>query len=100
MTKIFIVNNMKFIKLLPFDSILDDDPIDCALWQSEDNLCEFQMHNPALAGQARVGNCDNSGFYYGTSDEDEPKFCAKHFYQQVVNGDGKSNYKLEDKKNG
>lgn len=82
---------MKFIKLLPFDSILDDDKLDCGLWQSKKNICEFQS-------DLKVQKCDTSGFYYGTTDELEPKFCARHFYQLVVSGDGKSNYTLKDKK--
>jgi hypothetical protein len=46
-----------------------------------------------LRSDAR-GVCDPSGFFYGTSDE--PKFCARHFYLEVVSGDGETNYKLKD----
>ena len=78
---------MKFIKTLPFESILDEDVLDCGLWQSETNECEF--HN-----DKKVGKCDDSGYYYGTTSEREPKFCARHFYELVVNGNGTDNYKL------
>jgi len=85
---------MKLIKLLPFKSVLDDQELPVALWKSKENLCEY--HDPQAVTQFdSVGECDNSGYYYGTADELEPKFCARHFYQLVVNGDGKSNYKLD-----
>jgi hypothetical protein len=58
------------------------------LWQSNENICEFQDDPPNA--------CDPSGLFYGTTDSREPKFCARHFYQQVVAGDGESNYKLID----
>lgn len=85
---------MKYVKQLPFDSILDGDITDAALWSRDDDdpesLCEFQ------SSQEKDGKCDTSGLFYGTGDSREPKFCARHFYQHVVNGDGKTNYKLTD----
>jgi hypothetical protein len=78
------VRKTKFIKILLYNSILDDSITDCALWQSEENICDLKKN----------GVCDDSGYYYGTSDDREPKFCARHFYQDVVSGDGKTNYKL------
>ena len=82
---------MKFIKLMPFESEMDGDKTPCGLWSGEDNLCDYN-------DKARsAGNCDDSGFYYGTDNELEPKFCARHFYQFVVSGDGKTNYQLVDR---
>ena len=67
---------MRYIKPLPFRSQYEtDDPLDCALWQSDTTICEFNA-----AGE----HCDPSGLYYGTTDEREPKFCARHFYLQVI----------------
>ena len=84
---------MKFLKLLPFESALGEDRLPCALWQKkkgDPDLCEYSNDQ---TGE----RCDTSGLYYGTDDEGEPKFCARHFYQRVVSGDGKSNYKLVEK---
>jgi hypothetical protein len=65
---------MIFVKLLPFKMKYDnDDEQECALWQSEKNMCEEYGET----------NCDTSGFYYGTGSETEPKFCARHFYQHI-----------------
>lgn len=84
---------MKYVKHLPFKSELDGVQTETALWKSEENACE--MYDPQQVTQIDgVGECDNSGLYYGTGSELEPKFCARHFYQIVVNGDGKINYKL------
>jgi hypothetical protein len=76
---------MKFIQQLPFYSFMDGDVLEVGLWESSENICEHQNleENTCLAGA-----------YYGTTDEMEPKFCARHFFQDVVSGDGKSNYKL------
>ena len=78
---------MKYIKQLPFDCVLDDARLDCGLWSSDRNACE--MKNDDAEGQ-----CDDSGLYYGTCDSHAPKFCARHFYQSAVAGDGKGNYML------
>ena len=78
---------MKPIKLLPYTSVLDTEETLCQLWQSDNNVCEFQT-------DAAVGLCDTSGIYYGTDDSREPKFCARHFYQRVVSGNGITNYML------
>ena len=79
---------MKLVKQLPFQSMLDGDLLDCGLWQSDRNVCEFERDE--------AGKCDTSGFYYGTDDPVGPMFCARHFYQLVVNGDGSSGYTLID----
>jgi hypothetical protein len=78
---------MKLIKLLPYTSVLDGNETPCQLWQSDNNECEFQTDSSA-------GLCDTSGMYYGTDDLREPKFCARHFYQRVVSGNGVTNYTL------
>ncbi len=77
---------MKYIKDLPFHSVLNDDELECGLWKAEENICEFK-------GDV-LGVCDDSGYYYGTDSEYDPKFCARHFYQKVVIGDGLTNYGL------
>lgn len=79
---------MKLVKEMPFYSVLDDNEFDCVLWQSQKQICE--------ANDGSHGACDTSGFYYGTSDSREPKFCARHFYD-VVSGDGNGDYGLKDK---
>lgn len=82
---------MKFIKSMPFHSELDNEfNCDTAVYSSKTNICEFQ------SSQDEDGVCDPSGHYYGTSDDREPKFCPRHFYQLVVNGDGDKDYKLVD----
>ena len=79
---------MKFVRDLPFASVLGEDSLDCVLWESAENACELENED---------GLCDPSGYYYGTSDSREPKFCARHFYLRIVNGDGEANYRLEDR---
>jgi hypothetical protein len=79
---------MKYIKDMPFYSVLGEDQTDCGLWQSDENICELKDDPPNV--------CDHSGLFYGTTDSREPKFCARHFYQHLVAGDGETNYKLVD----
>lgn len=76
------------VATLPFCSFLDGDTTTCALWKSMENICEHK--------DGTSGLCDTSKLYYGTDDILEPKFCARHFYQLVVSGDGESNYRLLD----
>lgn len=76
---------MQFIKALPVYSLLDDNVMDVGLWESAKNICEFATDPNEFCVE---------GNYYGTTDEYEPKFCAKHFFGEVVSGDGKTNYKL------
>lgn len=75
----------EFVKDMPFYSELDGKT-DCAIWQSGEHICE-------LKDDGR-GVCDPSGLFYGTTDSREPKFCARHFYMDIVSGNGKTNYKL------
>lgn len=75
---------MHQIKALPFCSQhLSESLIDCVLWQSDTNICEF---NPAHVSDPTdtQGLCDPSGLYYGTFDSREPKFCARHFYLRMI----------------
>lgn len=76
---------MKFIKVLPFFSELDNDFLDCGLWESDTNICELQEDNTCTKYSTE---------YFGTTDSREPKFCFKHFRLDVVSGDGHTNYKL------
>lgn len=80
---------MKFIKVLPFYSELDNDFLDCGLWEEEYNICELQEDGKCLK---------NNTEFFGTTDSTEPKFCFRHFRLDVVSGDGKTNYKLVSKK--
>ena len=66
-----------FVKTLPFTAKYDGQTHEVALFQSDKNknICEY--HNDD-------SECDNSGHYYGTRDIHEPKWCAKHFYLNVV----------------
>lgn len=41
-----------------------------SLWRNDADVCE-------LKGD---GNCVKNGFYYGTEDSREPKFCARHYF--------------------
>lgn len=79
---------MQQIRTLPFRSHYEaDDPLNCVLWRSETNVCEFNAaHMPAPADTSGV--CDPSGLYYGTADAREPMFCARHLYLQVIAGTG------------
>lgn len=78
---------MKYITKLPFESFGQDDDfgLDCVVYKSPKPVCEFTTE------PEKMGLCDDSGHYYGTSDEREPKFCARHFYQNVV-GSKKQKY--------
>lgn len=78
---------MNFLAKLPIYSSIDGDLLDCALWESKTNVCEFKTDESA-------GECSNTDYFFGTTDEYEPKFCGKHFFELVVSGDGKTNYKL------
>ncbi len=73
---------MRYVKQMPLQSELDDQRLECGIWQSDANVCELQSDV--------AGACDTSGLYYGTNDERETKFCARHFYRVVVSGDGES----------
>ena len=81
---------MELLGRTPFYSELDGEQLPVWMWKAdgEENPCELHEES----------TCDNSGILYGTDVGREPKFCARHFYQFVVNGDGKSNYKLIDRK--
>jgi hypothetical protein len=82
---------MKYTKEAPFSTVLDGDVIPTHLYRREEgelNPCDCQNDKES---------CDNSGIYYGTDDEREPKFCARHFFQVVASGNGKTNYKLIEK---
>lgn len=80
---------MRLVKNMPFFSVIDDWKDDCCLWQSDQNICDAKDDDE--------GVCDPSGMFYGTGDGREPKFCARHFYQGVVNGSGVASYRLEDR---
>jgi uncharacterized protein YukJ len=81
--------DMQFIKILPFKTQLEGSTdLLIGLWQSDKNICEYKLDEK--------GKCDNSDMYYGTDYQTDPMVCARHFYQIVVNGDGKTNYKLVD----
>jgi hypothetical protein len=73
---------------MPFTSLHDNIKLEVGLWRADQNQCE-------LAGKT---NCDDSGLYYGTLDQIEPKFCARHFYQEVISCEGTGVYKLVDEK--
>jgi hypothetical protein len=80
---------IKHFRDQPFVSVVEgqyDWP--CVAWTGEDCVCE-------LRGQG-LGVCDTTGIFYGTDEGTDPKFCARHFYQEVVHGDGRSNYRLRD----
>lgn len=91
MTRFELVEDMRLLQILPYNSVINgDDESDVALWHSNTNICERQ---PTTLDDS-TGLCDTSGLYYGTSDSREPKFCARHFYQEIVMGDGVTNYRL------
>jgi hypothetical protein len=80
---------MKYVRLLPFWSELDGEKFECVLWQADENICDVR--------ELADSYCDTSGSFYGTGDEREPKFCARHFYQGIVDGDGFMNYRLVER---
>jgi hypothetical protein len=81
---------MKFITTLPFVSVMEDQRLEVAIWRTEpgDPSCEYD-HD-------QVGACDPSGISDGTDDPNAPRFCARHFYQRAVAGDGVDSYTLVD----
>jgi hypothetical protein len=81
---------MKLIKELPFVIVMQDQSLDVAIWQPEpgEPFCEYTGD--------QLGACDTSGISYGTDDPHAPIFCARHFYQRAVAGDGVSTYALAD----
>ncbi len=82
---------MRLLKELPFACMLDGDRLACVIWQTEPDepACE--------CGDGELGACDTSGISYGTSSPHEPMFCARHFYQVAVAGDGVTNYTLVER---
>lgn len=69
---------MKLIKSLPWTVALtnsdgtknQDSELDAAVFTADENICEMKQS----------GCCDTCGMYYGSSNEADPKFCAKHYY--------------------
>src|SRR4051794_37632495 len=57
----------KLVRILPFKAVQpvfdEEEEIEVGLWQSGENVCENDKENNGL--------CDNSGLYYGTSEERE-----------------------------
>lgn len=81
---------MRCITTLPFVSVMEGQCLDVAIWQPEpgEPCCEYT--------NTQLGACDTSGISYGTDDPHAPIFCARHFYQYAVAGDGVSAYALAD----
>ena len=78
---------IKQIQVLPFKAKMADQELTMALWKAKTNICDH--YDPQQVTQFDgVGECDPSGFFYGTDHKDDPMFCARHFYQLEVNGDG------------
>ena len=66
---------MTLIQRLNLTSFLSGEKetssLDVAMWRAQENVCE-------LADQ---GACvTEHGYYFGTSDSREPKFCPAHFF--------------------
>lgn len=80
---------IKFIQLLPFYSQYTDDPeivpMEIALWQSADNLCELEG----------CGRCDTGGdMFYSISEDPVGFYCPRHWYEMHLKSD--SGYQLRD----
>ena len=82
---------MRFLKLLPFVSVMEVQRLDVAIWQTEPGEASC-----AYTGD-QLGACDTSAISYGTDDPHAPIFCARHFYQRAVAGDGVTTYALADR---
>jgi hypothetical protein len=71
------VSNMRKIQDLDLIVYLPDDPegsaLDSALWHDDENICELSDDNHQ---QCVV----EFGFFFGTTDSREPKFCPAHFF--------------------
>lgn len=88
---------MKFLQVLPFISEMDggENNTDVAVYSSDKpEYCEFYYQGEPEKKSPNHTDCGSDSLFWGTSDEREPKFCTKHFFNNVVIGDGKSNYKL------
>jgi hypothetical protein len=82
--------DIRLITILSFKTRLEgSSDLLIGLWQSNKNVCEYRS-------SGEKGQCDNSGMYYGTDYQTDPMVCARHFYQIVASGDGKTSYKLVD----
>lgn len=74
---------MKLITILSFVSTIDDSEFSVAAWESPKNICDIDD-----------SSCLVTGLYFGTDDSREPKFCPRHYFLDIVSGDGHSNYNL------
>jgi len=86
-TEYELVEDRRLLQILPFGIVVGEDESDVALWWASKNICERQTSSDI------DGLCDTAGIYYGTSDSQEKKLCARHFYQGVKGG-GIPNYRL------
>jgi hypothetical protein len=78
---------MDFVGLLPLVSQMRGDELPIAVWHaalSDEIGCELNDDH----------KCVENGFLFGTSDENDPKFCQYHFFAEVVSGDSERGYRL------
>lgn len=76
---------IKYLGALPLVSVMDDNEFRVCMWDTSDvkEFCEFENDE-----------CIKNGLSFGTDDSNEPKFCQRHYFGDVNDGDGVSNYKL------
>lgn len=79
---------MKFIAMLPWKIVLDDNELDAAAFDTGNKDAGFYCEKWDTFSKCPAGH-----MVFGTSDTNEPKFCPKHYFE-INDGDGVSNYKL------
>lgn len=90
-------SNIKHLAELPLVSYMDDNEFQVNVFSAETNICEmFEAPRPDdCSNDALTASASQNGMFFGTDDSHEPKFCAKHYFGSVNDGDGKSNYALK-----
>lgn len=69
---------MKLVRMMPWALKLDDNTLDCALYEGGPSQCE-------MLGE---GECSTALYYLGSSDGHDLRFCLSHYFK--INGDNEA----------
>lgn len=70
-----MIQKLDLASYIPGDR--ENSEVDSAMYFSEEFICEMADGGPAEAYSCITHN----GLYFGTSDEREPKFCPRHYFE-------------------